>query len=204
MVILQNYWLSAPYGRNWRYLFSSTHAPAWSIFLIVVFFFVIVWFVMLYGFSILSRHHSWIIPIFAIGLGAPRWCQMLWGTSNIGLYVPWGGTTGGAILGRGLWAWLGTLDAIQGVGFGMILLQTLARYHITFTLVGAQIIGSVATIVARATAPNNIGPGTVFPDFSAGWRDGLTEVNFWLGFLFQLVICVGFFMFFRKEQLSKP
>lgn len=86
----------------------------------------------------------------------------------------------------------------------MILLQTLARYHITFTLVGAQIIGSVATIVARATAPNNIGPGTVFPDFSAGWRDGLTEVNFWLGFLFQLVICVGFFMFFRKEQLSKP
>ena len=203
MVILQNYWLSAPYGRNWRYLFSSSQAPAWSIVLIVLFFFVFVWFVMLFGFASLSRHHSWILPIFAIGLGAPRWCQMLWGTSNIGLYVPWGGQVWGAILGRGLWAWLGTLDAIQGVGFGMILLQTLARYHITFTLVSAQVIGSIATIVARATAPNNIGPGTVFPDFTAGWRDGMSEPSFWMGFLFQLVICVGFFHVFQEGAVVK-
>ena len=85
----------------------------------------------------------------------------------------------------------------------MILLQTLSRFHITFTLVAAQVVGSIFTIVARATAPNNIGPGTVFPDFSAG-VSGLYEASFWLCLVFQLVICVGFFAFFRKEQLSKP
>ena len=93
---------------------------------------------------------------------------------------------------------------MQGVGFGMILLQTLTRLHVTFTLIAAQIIGSLATIAARASAPNKIGPGTVFPDFSGGYREGLGESMFWLGLLFQGVICVGFFVFFRKEQLFKP
>jgi len=130
---------------------------------------------------------------------------MLWGISNIGLYVPWAGTpVASTSLGRGLWLWLGVLDAVQGVGFGMILLQTLTRLHVTFTLIAAQIIGSLATIAARATAPNKIGPGTVFPDFSSGWRDGFRESMFWLGLLFQGVVCVGFFVFFRKEQLFKP
>lgn len=42
---------------------------------------------------------------------------MLWGTSNIGAYVPWaGGGAASALVGRGLWLWLGVLDAIQGVG----------------------------------------------------------------------------------------
>ncbi len=203
-MVLQNYFLSAPYGRNWRYLFSSSLTPGWSIFLIVIFFFLIVWFVMLWAFSVLSRKHSWILPIFAIGLLAPRWCQMLWGTSNIGLYIPWGGPTIGALLGRCLWAWLGLLDQLQGVGFGMILLLTLTRFHITFTLVAAQAIGSLATIAARASAPSNIGPGAVFPNFSAGWRESLSTVSFWMGLLTQLTICVGFFKFFRKEQLWKP
>ena len=30
-VLIQNYWLSVPYGCNWRYLFDTQHAPAWSI-----------------------------------------------------------------------------------------------------------------------------------------------------------------------------
>lgn len=52
-----------------------------------------------------------------MGLGAPRWAQMLWGTSNIGQYVPWaGGPVASAIAGRSLWLWLGVLDAVQGVG----------------------------------------------------------------------------------------
>ena len=52
-----------------------------------------------------------------MGLGAPRWAQMLWGVSGIGLYVPWaGGPVASAIAGRGLWLWLGVLDAVQGVG----------------------------------------------------------------------------------------
>jgi alpha-1,3-glucan synthase len=34
------------------------------------------------------------MPVFAIGLGAPRWCQIWWGTSGMGLYVPWAGAAG--------------------------------------------------------------------------------------------------------------
>jgi alpha-1,3-glucan synthase len=41
-----------------------------------------------------SKVHSWLLPVFAVGLGAPRWCQMWWGTSGMGLYIPWGGVAG--------------------------------------------------------------------------------------------------------------
>lgn len=47
---------------------------------------------------------------------------MLWGTSSLALYIPWAGSAG-PYLGICLWLWLGVLDAIQGVGLGMILLQ---------------------------------------------------------------------------------
>jgi alpha-1,3-glucan synthase len=43
----------------------------------------------------------------------------------------------------------------------------------------------------------------VFPNFALG-AAGLREAGFWLGLVFQIVICVGFAAFFRKEQLSKP
>ena len=168
-VVIQNFFLSAPYGRNWNFLWSSNHTSAWQIVLLVVLFFVIVWALFLWLFSILSKDHSWILPVFAIGLGAPRWAQIWWGTSNIGQYVPWaGGYTAGALVSRALWLWLGVLDAIQGVGFGMILLQTLTRVHIAFTLLAAQVLGSIATICARAFAPNKIGPGPISPDVSGG------------------------------------
>lgn len=48
----------------------------------------------------------------------------------------------------------------------MILLQTLSRLHVCATLALAQVIGSICVMVARATAPNRVGPGTVFPDAS--------------------------------------
>jgi alpha-1,3-glucan synthase len=86
----------------------------------------------------------------------------------------------------------------------MILLNTLTRFHIAFTLIAAQVLGSIATILARATAPNKIGPGDVFPDFSAGFSEGLSKAWFWIALLFQLSINVTCFLFFRKEQLSKP
>ncbi|KAL8715735.1 MAG: hypothetical protein Q9220_000402 [cf. Caloplaca sp. 1 TL-2023] len=204
-VILQNYFLAAPFGRNWQYLWSSQHAPAWTIVLLVILFFVVAWALILWLLAILSIHHSWIIPIGAIGLGCPRWCQMLWATSGMGTWVPWaGGPVAGALTGRVLWLWLGVLDAVQGVGFGMILLQTLTRFHVTFTLITAQVLGSVATMVARATAPDRDGPGTVFPNLVLFPSEGLKTVGFWTGLLFQIVICVGFLKFFRKEQLSKP
>ena len=122
-VILQNYFLSTPYGRNWAYLWSSNHAPIWAIALLVLLFFIIIWILFLLIFGQLSKSHSWILPIFAIGLGAPRWAQMLWGTSSLGLWMPWfpGGPVGGALAGRELWLWLGLLDSLQGVGFEMML-----------------------------------------------------------------------------------
>jgi alpha-1,3-glucan synthase len=205
-VILQNYFLSAPYGRSWTYLWSSKYAPHWAIAILVLFFFIVVWALFLAVFGQLSKKHSWILPIFAIGLGAPRWAQMLWGTSSFGLWVPWfpGGPVGGALAGRSLWLWLGLLDSIQGVGFGMMLLQTLTRIHIAVSLIVAQILGTVITMLAKATAPDKDGPGDVFPDFSAGVSNVVGKPWFWIALGCQLVIPIGFFKFFRKEQLSKP
>lgn len=203
--LIQNFFLSAPYGRNWLYLWSSQHVQAYQIVLLVVLFFILVWAALLYLFNVLSKRHSWILPLFAIGLGAPRWSQMLWGTSGIGQYVPWaGGPVGSAIAGRSLWLWLGVLDSLQGVGFGMILLHTLTRFHITFTLVTAQVLGSIATIAARGFGPNKIGPGPVFPDFSVSIASGLGNAWFWIALFAQLAINGVAFLFFRKEQLSKP
>ncbi|KIX10110.1 uncharacterized protein Z518_01191 [Rhinocladiella mackenziei CBS 650.93] len=203
-VVIQNFFLSAPYGRNWTFLWSSSHAQTWQIMCLVVLFFIVVWAGFLWLFALLSKSHSWILPIFAIGLGAPRWAQIWWGTSNIGLYLPWaGGYTSSAILSRSLWLWLGTLDAVQGVGLGMILLATLTRVHVAFTLITAQVLGSAATIVARACAPNKIGPGPISPDIS-GSVGNLWQAWFWIGLVANLSICVGYFKFYRKEQLSKP
>lgn len=204
MVVVQNYWLSAPYGRNWRYLWSSQYAPAWGIVLLILVFFIGVWALMLAVLGHLSKQHSWILPIFSIGLGAPRWSQMLWAISGIGTYVPWGTRAIGALLGRALWLWLGVLDALQGVGFGMILLQTLTRFHVAFTLLFAQVVGSLATIAARASAPDATGPGDVFPNFAFNIRAGIEQYWFWIALVFQLTIPVGFFVFFRKAQLFKP
>ncbi|KAF2266529.1 hypothetical protein CC78DRAFT_615044 [Lojkania enalia] len=204
VVVIQNYFLSAPYGRNWRYLWSSNLVPAWGIAILVFIFFVLVWIGLFSVFRKLSIEHSWILPIFAIGLGAPRWAQMLWGTSGMGLYIPWAATPAiGALLGRALWLWLGVLDALQGVGFGMILLQTMTRFHVGFTLTAAQVVGSVATIVARATSPNKLGPGPIFPNLALS-IEGLGNGIFWVALVLQGLICVGFLMFFRKEQLFKP
>lgn len=203
-VLIQNFFLSAPYGRNWTFLFSSNVAPTYAVVLLIFLFFGGVWIAFLVVFAQLSKSHSWILPLFAIGLGAPRWAQIWWGTSNIGFYLPWaGGATSSALLSRSLWLWLGTLDAIQGVGLGMILLVTLTRVHVAFTLIAAQVLGSIATMVARACAPNKIGPGPISPDVSKGVGE-IWQAWFWIGLVCNLGVCIGFFMFFRKEQLSKP
>lgn len=203
-VVVQNYWLSAPYGRNWQFLFSSKYIPGWSAVLLAVGFFVVVWALLLWILSRLSTTHPWIAPMFSVGLGAPRWAQMLWGTSGVGLYLPWAGAVGGAVVSRALWLWLGVLDAVQGVGVGMELLLTLTRQHVAATLVGGQVLGSVATILARATAPDRVGPGDVFPDFSEGVMPGVGKAWFWVALGMQLVLPFGYFKFFRKEQVAKP
>lgn len=205
---LQNYWLATLYGRSWRYLWSSTYINDGVIFALVVLFFIIIWGVILMILSALSKSHSWLIPVFGIGLGAPRWVQTLWATSNIGAALPWAGKAG-PYLGRCLWLWLGVLDAVQGVGIGMVLLQTLTRAHVATTLMAGQMVGSVALLVGRATSPSAVGPADTFLDF-ATWSptiDGATifaSAAFWLCLFCQLAIGVGFIVFFRKEQLSKP
>lgn len=110
VVVIQNYFLSTQYGRNWEYLWKSSIAPGWAIVLLLIFFFVIVWAAALFILGKLSVEHSWIFSIFSIGLGAPRWCQMLWGTSGMGLYLPWvPSLAASAVVGRCLWLWLGVL-----------------------------------------------------------------------------------------------
>ena len=114
-----------PYGRNWGFLWSVP-IPKWQILILVIVFFIGVWAAMLLVLTHFSKTHTWLLPVFAVGLGAPRWCQMLWGTSSLALYIPWAGHAG-PYLGISLWLWLGVLDAVQGVGLGMILLQVSER-----------------------------------------------------------------------------
>lgn len=108
--------------------------------------------------------------------------------------------------GTCLWLWLGVLDALQGVGLGMILLQTLSRLHVCATLAGAQLLGSCIVMLARGTAPDKVGPGNVFPN-PAIWNPSTGENNpfihweFWFALVCQIVIVIGYFFFFRKEQL---
>lgn len=216
--VIQSYFLALPYGRNWRYLWSSQHAPAWTIALLIIGFFMGVWATLLSLFGKVSTQHPWIIPIFAVGVGAPRWAQILWSTSSMGSWIPWAGTPlGGALVGRALWLWLGVLDAIQLVGFGMILLQTLPRLHIAFTVVCTQMVGTVAAMAARASAPpfygagdnpnktnnNNHSNNAIFPNFALDGVQALRSPWFWAGLVLQIGICAGFFKFFRKEQMQK-
>ena len=91
---------------------------------------------------------------------------MLWDVYSVALYVPWAGGAGPWI-DVALWLWLGVLDATQGVGLGMILLQTLSRLHVCATLAFSQMLGSVVVIVARATVPRQ----QVFPNFTL-WNIG--------------------------------
>ncbi|KAG7294144.1 hypothetical protein NEMBOFW57_004212 [Staphylotrichum longicolle] len=203
-VLIQNYWLSSVYGRSWRFLWTSAHASAWQILLLVVLFFGLIWILLFSQLAHLSREHSWLFPVLAIGLGAPRWAQIFWGVSGIGSSLPWAGSpVAGALVSRALWLWLGVLDALQGTGVGMMLLQTTTRFHNNFALVAAQVLGSLATAVGRASAPDAVGPGPVFPNLALG-LEGLANGWFWVCLLMQLGICVLFGTFFRKEQLSKP
>ncbi|KAK7462698.1 hypothetical protein VKT23_007286 [Stygiomarasmius scandens] len=206
--ILRDYWLSGTYGRNWTFLWDVP-IPKWHIFLLIITFFVFLWAAILLILTHSSKTHTWLLPVFAVGLGAPRWCQIFWGASSIALYLPWAGGSG-PYLGLSLWLWLGVLDAIQGVGLGMILLQTLSRLHVCATLALSQIIGSMCVMIARATAPNALSPSIVFPN-AATWNPGeglssspMADPIFWIALICQLIVVVGYFLFYRKEQLARP
>jgi len=146
-----------------------------------------------------GKQHSRIID----ARGSSTFTQMLWAVSSVALYVPWAGGAGPWI-SVALWLWLGVLDAVQGVGLGMILLQTLSRLHVCATLAISQMLGSVVVIVARPTVPRQL----VFPDFAL-WNVGdgfqhspFTSIPFWIALVCQIVIVVGYFWYYRKEQLG--
>lgn len=204
-VVIQNYFLSSVYGRNWFFLFSSNAIPTWAVVLLALGFFVVGWCAILFVLAKYSESHPWLFPMFSVGLGAPRWAQMFWGISRVGLWLPWAGSAAAsAVLSRMVWLWLGLLDGVQGAGIGMILMLTLTRVHVAAAIVAAQVLGSIATMAGRASAPDKVGPGPVFPDLSEGAGHVLGSAWFWVVLLLQLGICVGYFKFFRKEQVSKP
>ncbi|KAL4740285.1 hypothetical protein BDV11DRAFT_214565 [Aspergillus similis] len=184
MVIIQNWFLTAATGRNWSFLWSSSHAKTWHIVILVVGFFIVLWVAAMLLFRFLAKEHSWILPVFGLSVGAPRWAQTCWGTSNIGYYLPWAGSlTSGAIASRALWLWLGLLDEIQQAGLGMILLQTLTRVH--------------------GLAPNNVGPAGISPNVGTS-VDKVGNAWFWIALFFQLLASFGFLFFYRREQLNRP
>lgn len=170
-------------------LWSSTHAEPWQVGLLCILFFGFVWVGFLFIVSKYLKAHSWSLPLIACGLGAPRWAQIWWGISGIGYFLPWvsGGYVGGALASRSLWLWLGVLDSIQGLGFGIILLQTLTRTHMLFTLICSQVLGSIATIAARGFGPNKLGPGPISPDPTFG-VSAVANAWFWVGLFCQLII----------------
>lgn len=203
-VLIQNFFLSSQYGRSWSFLWNSQHVPKWQIACLVVFFFIILWAAMLWGFSIFTKSHSWLLPMLAVGLGAPRWAQIWWAVSDMGTWMPWtNGYIASALLSRSLWLWLGLLDTIQSVGIGMILLSTMTRVHIAFTLLTAQVIGAAMTAISRGFSPARLGPGPIFPNILVDIHN-MFNAWFWIGLIMNGFICIGFFMFFRKEQLNKP
>ncbi|PWN31216.1 alpha-1,3-glucan synthase [Meira miltonrushii] len=205
MVIVQNFFLSTQTGRNWSFLWSSKHTPSWQIALLAIFFFIFLWIAIMSGFSILSKSHSWLLPIIAAGLGAPRWAQIWWAVSGMALWLPWTGSyIASGLVARSLWLWLGLLDTVQSVGVGMALLATMTRFHVTFTLMTAQILGALMTVIARACAPDALQSGSVFPNLVLEGFSGIQNAWFWIALVLNTTVCSGFFLFYRREQLSKP
>lgn len=83
-------------------------------------------------------------------------------------------------------------------------MQTLTRLNIAFAMIGAQVLGSIASIIARASALPPSGLGSLFPNLAVEGLHGLRSAWFWVCLSLQLSICVGFLKFFRKEQPQKP
>jgi alpha-1,3-glucan synthase len=162
----------------------------------------------------LSKTHTWLLPVFAVGLGAPRWCQvrllklphdaLLSSPDSVGyvLACPLHSLGGRCrtVSGRLTVALVGCAGCYSGRWFrndsptGMMhyqrmrciyhhRFQTLSRLHVVATLAFSQVIGAICVMVARATAPNRIGPESVFPD-AAKWdfNEGLAGPFFFFFF----------------------
>ena len=63
------------YGKTWSFLWD-TQLKDWQVLVLIVVFFIGVWAALLSFLTWLSKIHTWFIAIFAVGIGAPRWCQV--------------------------------------------------------------------------------------------------------------------------------
>lgn len=79
------------------------------------------------------------------------------------------------------------------------------KIYIAVILIVGQILGTLITILAKATAPHRDRHEDVFQDFSASVRAALGSSHwFWTVLGAQLFVPFGFLRVFKKEQLSKP
>jgi len=188
------------------FLWNSTAVSSSQTTCLIILFGIIIWGIMLFSFGKLCKKHSWVLPIFAMGLGSPRWCQIVWVTSRLGLFLPWlSSSVISSLVTRSLWLWLGVLDNIQGLGMGVMLLQTLTRHHASFVLVCAQIVGSIFAILGHYLGPL---PIKLFPNLTA--VENLAQLSkfscswFFVAFVLEALICGLLFLSYRREQLWRP
>jgi alpha-1,3-glucan synthase len=198
--MIKTYVLSGVFGRNMSFLWTHPLDNRTTLYIALIF--QAIGLVCLVFMAYKSNTHSWLLPIFAVGLLSPRWSQMALSTSLIGFYLPWSGDLG-PYVGVSLWLWLGVMDMIQSSGLIIMLLQTLTRIHVVPVLVVGQSLGAAVQMIAKLTAPNRNGPGDIFPAFSSDIGP-LKSPLFWLGWISQVFISLGFLFWFRREQLSKP
>jgi glycogen synthase len=198
--VVKTYFLSGVFGRNMSFLWAHPLDNRSTLYIALIF--------QAFGLLCLgwmaykSSTHSWVLPIFAVGLLSPRWSQMALSTSLMGFYLPWSGDLG-PYVGISLWLWLAVMDTIQSAGLMIMLLQTLTRIHVVPVLVVGQCLGAAVQMISKLTAPNRDGPGDIFPAFSSDIGP-LKNPLFWLGWISQVFISLGFLFWFRREQLSKP
>ncbi len=62
------------------------------------------------------------------------------------------------------------------MGLGLMLLTTLTRQHVLAVLIGAQVVSSVFTMLAKTASPDAMSPHTTFPDFSQGLYPGVCGI----------------------------
>lgn len=69
-----------------------------------------------------------------------------------------------------------------------------------FALIASQVLGSIATICARAFGPNRVGPGPISPDMTQG-AHSLANAWFWVALFCQLLIWYAYLCLFRSLEL---
>jgi alpha-1,3-glucan synthase len=190
----KTFFLSGQYGRNWRFLWSQPLGLPITLTLIGVFW-IGLWAVGVWVMYRASRVHSWVLPVFAAGLLAPRWAQILWSVSDVGTSLAWAnGASAGLALS--LWLVLGVLDGFQVLGLVTMLMQTLTRIHLVAVMSMAQGLGVVAFMLVKWTGVDQ------WAFVNPAMADAPLPVVFWGAFVVQIVLALGCFVWFRREQLS--